>query len=164
MVITLLAGIWAVFFVILLENLACWRGENKMILEGAMRKGKGVSPLGRIGRNGSRRYQKWTIPGSPPSLPFTPLCGTEGSNSSCSSWRYCWQQSAERLHWECHRHSRMVSALKWQSPAFWHAIRREVISSQRQNAQSEEIFGRVPSARKPGEWFEFFQNCLKCSC
>lgn len=88
--------------------------ENKTILEGAKRKGKPVSPLG---RNGSRRYQKWPPSGSWPFLPFAPLCGTKGSSSGCSSRWYYWQ-SAECLHRECHTHGRTVSVLKRQTQLF----------------------------------------------
>lgn len=112
MVITLLAGTWAVFLVIFLENLACW--ENKTIFGGAMKKGKPVSPLR---RNGSRRYHKWTPSGSLPFLPFALLCGTKGSSSGCSS-RWCYWQSAECLHRECHSHGRTASALQRQTQLF----------------------------------------------
>lgn len=86
-----------VFFVILLENLACWRGTLRWSSKELRGEGKQVPPPG---RNGRSRYQKRALIGSLPSLLRVVLCAAEVSSSAFPSW-WCYWQSAARLQREC---------------------------------------------------------------
>ena len=74
-VITLSADSWAVFFVIVLENLAFWKGKIRWSSKELREKKNRYLNWEEMD---VERNQKWPFPGSLPSLPFAPLCLQRG--------------------------------------------------------------------------------------
>lgn len=162
MVITLLAGIWAVFFVILLENLACWRGKIRWSSKELWEKEKGCLILEEMGVEGIRNG---------PSLALRrfchlPLSAVQRGPAPAAQLLFpvillavSWV-SAQRMP----QSQQDCFCVEKAEPSFLACHQKRGDFLTKTECSIRRDFGSLPCARKPGEWFEFFQNCLKFSC
>lgn len=157
-VITLSADTWAVFFVIRLEHLACWKGKIRWCSKELWEKEKRCLNWEEMK---VERYQKWTGPGSLPFLQFVALSVQRSPSPAAlpddNIHSLLNAQKMPPSRQDCFRIEKVETNF-----LAVHQKRCDLLT--KVECSIRRLFVTFPSALKPREQFEFFQNYLKFSC